>query len=247
MAFVWIGGGCFQMGSPVEESGRDSDEGPAHEVCVDGFWLAKYEVTNSQYRKFRPGHDSRDFDSSSLNGGSQPAVHVSWEDAQQYAQWLTRRSGGRHRFRLPTEAEWEYACRSGTHTARYWGESPDNACGFANVADATSKKAHKFPWAHHHCDDGYAVTAPVGSFMPNAYGLHDMLGNAWEWVADYYDEKAYRGHQRNDPLVDVDGSLRVWRGGGWSSIPADARCAGRDGFMPAYADSFLGFRLVRSP
>ncbi|MBW2050537.1 MAG: formylglycine-generating enzyme family protein, partial [Deltaproteobacteria bacterium] len=110
MEFVWVEGGCFEMGS----TSGDSDEKPVHQVCLDGFWMGKYEVTNRQFRLFRPGHDSRDYKGHSLNGENQPAVYVSWEDAKAFAQWLTRKNGERYTFRLPTEAQWEYACRGGT-------------------------------------------------------------------------------------------------------------------------------------
>jgi len=169
MEFARIPKGCFEMGS---SSGHE-DEKPVHEVCVDGFWMGKYEVTNRQYKKFKSGHDSKDYDGNSLDGDSQPAVYVSWEDAKAFAKWLTDKSGGRHEFRLPTEAEWEYACRAGTDTARYWGNDPDDACKYANVADQTAKQ--KWDWTIHNCDDGHAVTAPVGSFEPNGFKLHKAI------------------------------------------------------------------------
>jgi formylglycine-generating enzyme required for sulfatase activity len=207
--------------------------------------LGKYEVTNSQYRRFRSGHDSRDYKGDSVNGDAQPAVYVSWQEAGQYAQFMTRENGGRYRFRLPTEAEWEYACRAGTRTARYWGESPDRACGFANVADQTAKR--RWPgWTTHNCDDGYAVSAPVGSFRPNAFGLYDMLGNVWEWVQDTYDEDAYLSHSRINPS-HTGGSFRVLRGGGWGNEAAYVRCADRSRSAPVYTNFFMGFRLARTP
>ncbi|MDT8423034.1 MAG: SUMF1/EgtB/PvdO family nonheme iron enzyme, partial [Desulfuromonadales bacterium] len=161
MAFVRVPGGCFQMGSPSSEKDRDSNEGPVHEVCVDDFSMGKFEVTNAQYRKYKSGHTSKDYKGNSLNGDDQPAVYVSWEDATEYAKWLSRQTG--KSFRLPTEAEWEYAARAGTRTARWWGESPDQACRNANVADQSAKRKWS-NWTVHNCDDGYAVTAPVGRF-----------------------------------------------------------------------------------
>ena len=108
-------------------------------------------------------------------------VCVSFEDAQAYIRWLNRKTG--QHYRLPTEAEWEYAARAGTTTRRYWGDKPDDACQYANVADQSAKKV--FPgWAVHHCDDGYVYTAPVGSFQRNRFGLHDMLGNVWDRTQD---------------------------------------------------------------
>ncbi|MDM8523268.1 SUMF1/EgtB/PvdO family nonheme iron enzyme [Desulfococcaceae bacterium HSG8] len=234
MEFVWVPKGCFKMGSPPGEKGRYSDEGPVHEVCVDGFWMGKYEVTNKQYRKYKSGHNSGDYEGNFLDGDNQPAVRVSWDDAKAFAKWLTGKS--RHEFRLPTEAEWEYACRAGTQTARFWGDDPDDACRYASVADQT-----------HNCDDGYAVTAPVGSFSPNSFRLYDMLGNIWEWCEDIYDSDAYRKHKRNNPIYADGGSDRVRRGGSWYGKPAYVRCAERDHYSPASRGNLLGFRLVRTP
>lgn len=239
MEFVRIEGGCFQMGSPPEEEGRFDIEGPVHEVCVDGFWMGKYEVTNRQFRRFRQKHDSGEYLGESLNGDKQPVVQVSWEDARDYAAWLARQSG--KQIRLPTEAEWEYAARAGTSTARFWGDSLDDACRYANVADQTAKKS----WSDltiHNCDDGYAVTAPVGVFGANAFGLHDMLGNIWEWCADWYG--SYSSSSQTNPIGPLSGSLRVIRGGSWRFTPRVVRSAIRAGSTPDVRISNLGFRLV---
>ncbi|MCI5157678.1 MAG: hypothetical protein D3906_04420 [Candidatus Electrothrix sp. AUS1_2] len=225
---------------------RDDDEGPVHKVCVDGFWLGKYEVTNGQFRRFRPRHDSGEYEGKSLNGEKQPVVRVSWEDARDYAVWLARQSG--QEIRLPTEAEWEYAARAGTSTARFWGDAPDDACRYANVHDQTSKKENGFSWMNHNCNDGYAVTAPVGSFRDNAFGLHDMLGNVWEWCADWYDT-GYSEQVGDNPQGPATGELRVLRGGSWSDIPDDVRCSIRDRNDPDnryIRYDFMGFRVVFS-
>ena len=133
MEFVWIPGGCFLMGSPQKEEGRSQDEGPVHEVCVDGFWMGRHEMTNGQFRKFQRDHDSRSYEGISLNGDQQPAVYVSWEDAKAFAQWLTEQNGGQYRFRLPTEAEWEYAARAGTRGPHYWGDEENRVCEHENI------------------------------------------------------------------------------------------------------------------
>ena len=133
-----------------------------HKVHLDGFWMGKCEVTNAQYRLYEKNHDSKSYEDVSLNGDSQPAVYVSWDDAQGFIKWLNKKTG--HTFALPSEAQWEYACRAGTTSKRFWGDDPDQACGYANVRDRTVKQ--KWGWgAIHNCDDGFSATAPVGSFQ----------------------------------------------------------------------------------
>jgi len=282
MTFVWAPGGCFQMGQTeaekrylIDDAGEDNynkyfdDEKPRHEVCVDGFWMARHEVTVDQFREFVTDTDyktdaEKDGGCYSYDGewkkkegtswrnppileqdGSHPVACVSWNDAKAFAKWLSKESGTE--FRLPTEAEWEYACRAGTTTIRFWGEGPDDACRYANVHDRTSKRVNKFDWKHHACDDGYAVTAPVGTFQPNAFGLYDMLGNVWEWCEDVYDKNAYSKHGRKNPVVTSGGSFRVFRGGSWYSGPWDVRCANRFGVDPGVRNDDVGFRLLRTP
>ena len=258
MEFVWIESGCFQMGQTEAEKqqliadvGQEKydkyydDEVPVHEVCVDGLYMGKYEVTNAQYRQWKREHDSGDYQDHSLNNDAQPAVEVSWEEAVEFADWLTEQSDGNAAFRLPTEAEWEYAARAGTTTARFWGDDPDKACAYANVHDDTSDQAFDWDWSPHDCDDGYAVSAPVGSFRPNAFGLYDMLGNVWEWCADTY----------HDSYADApaDGSFRgslgdektkVLRGGSWLFYPRSVRSAFRGRGDPGGWDVDFGFRVV---
>jgi len=245
MAFVWVPGGCFEMGTPASEKGRGSDEGPVHKVCVDGFWMGQYEVTNAQFRRFRSGHDSKEYKGNTLNGDNQPAVYVSWNNAKAFADWLRQKNSGKYTFRLPSEAEWEYACRAGTKTARFWGDDPNEACGYANVHDRTSKQVNKFKWENHNCDDGYAVTATVGSFKANELCLNDMLGNVWEWSEDWYG-KYSSGSQKN-PKGPSGGSNRVIRGGSWYNLPRDVRCGRRSDDHPGNTNRNLGFRLVRTP
>jgi formylglycine-generating enzyme required for sulfatase activity len=246
--FVWIPGGCFYMGSPQSEKGREVDEGPVHEVCVKGFWMGKTEVTNGQFREFDPSHTSRSYEKISLNGDNQPAVYVSWEDANTFAQWLTTQNGGQFKFRLPTEAEWEYAARAGMQASRYWGDDAGQACEHENVADQSAKRL----WAWddvQDCDDGYAATAPVGSFQPNAFGLYDMLGNVSEWCEDIYSVDVYAGYERDNP-VNRDtsrGPDRVIRGGHWNAGPSMVRCADRGSGLPNAMNDDLGVRIVREP
>jgi sulfatase modifying factor 1 len=245
--FVWLHAGCFEMGSPSNEKGRFQDEGPIHEVCLDGFWIGKHEVTNRQYRKFRAGHDSKSYQGYSLNGDDQPVVNISWEDAKAFAEWLTKQYRGRNVFRLPREGEWEFACRGGTKTSRYWGDDSQEACKHENVADQTAKRL----WSHfivHNCDDSYTVTTTVGKFPPNPFGLYDMLGNVMEWCEDAYNKDAYSKHQQKNPLYTEDGSFRVSRGGSWYYEPSNERCAYRHSdFRATDRTPDQGFRLVMQP
>ena len=244
MEFVWIPKGCYTMGSPASESGRKGNEHP-HQVCIEGYWLAKYEVTNTQYRMFKPSHDSGNYEGNNLNGDTQPVVNVSWDDAVAYAEWLSQKSG--KTFKLPTEAEWEYAARAGTTTARYWGDDDASLCRHANIADRTSKVAFSgFTWAYDGCDDGYKVSAPVGRFAPNAFGLYDILGNVMEWTASLYD-KAYAGGEKRRAATKDEGGSHVLRGGAWYGHPGIVRSAFRFLSTPDSRRDYFGFRLARIP
>lgn len=241
MVFVWVPAGCFQMGS----NSGESDEKPVHEVCLDGFWMAKYEVTNRQFRLFRSKHDSKNYKGVNLNNNDQPVVYVSWNDAKAFIQWLNSKTG--QSFALPTEVQWEYAARGGTTTARFWGDDESRACQYANVHDWASKsRFSNFVRSYHKCSDGYAATSPIGQFKPNPFGLYDILGNVWEWCEDVYNSNAYSRHNRNNPLETSGGSRRVGRGGSWGNEPADIRCAVRYGIPSSETVNFLGFRLVRN-
>lgn len=176
-----------------------------------------------------------------------PAVFMSWNDASAFVKWLSEKEG--KRYRLPTEAEWEYACRGGATTAYWWGDFPnDDAVGKENVADWSFRKS--FPVLHYgwEFDDGHAYTAPVGSFKPNAFGIHDMVGNVVEWVADYYGD--YYGDSRDaekvfvDPKGPANGVDRVARGGGWGTTFNASRCAFRFRDLPENRFSGTGFRVV---
>ncbi|MGC8491702.1 MAG: SUMF1/EgtB/PvdO family nonheme iron enzyme [Syntrophobacteraceae bacterium] len=245
--FVWIPPGCYLMGSPQKEKGRSEDEGPVHQVCVDGFWMSRTDVTNAQFRKFQKDHNSGQFKGISLNGDDQPVVEVSWHDATNFCQWLTGQNGGQYRFRLPTEAEWEYAARADTETARYWGHDSSKACVHENVADYTAQKQLGLK-AISQCDDGYAATAPVGAFRPNPFGLYDMLGNVMQWCEDVYSVDAYVQLEKNNPeyIDESKGQSRVIRGACWHDPPSAVRCAMRRNGLPDQRSDDLGFRIVRS-
>ncbi len=244
MAFVWVPGGCFPMGSPDTDPERDSDEGPVHEVCVDGFWMGRYEVTNRQFRMFRPERVSGSFKGQSLDEDPQPAVSVNWSGAASFARWLEGKNGGKRRFRLPTEAEWEYACRAGSTAARFWGDAAEEACGYANVYERRSTGMNRAAQWAHDCVDGYTGSAPVGTFAPNGFGLYDMLGNVWEWCNDFYDPFAYAAAPRDNPRGPAGGAYRVVRGGAYNYGPKYNRCAFRYRVEPGASFEHIGFRLV---
>ena len=258
---VVIEGGCFLMGSPESETGRNDDE-RQHEVCVESFSIGKYEVTRGQYARFvgETGRATGDGCWTYESGGweersgrswrtpgygqedTHPVVCVSHDEAVAYARWLSRETG--RRFRLPTEVEWEYAARAGTETSRPWGDDPSRACGYANVGDRTLKERYPdWKWSIHACRDGYAHTAPVGSFEANGWGLHDMLGNAWEWTCSEWDE-GYGGAEQRCASGGA-GGRRVRRGGSWYNTPGGVRAAYRSRSGPGYRNYDLGFRLVQ--
>jgi len=179
--------------------------------------------------------------------GDHPVVQVSWDDARAFCDWLSKKSG--KTVVLPTEAQWEYACRAGTTTAYPWGDNPDDGKGWANCADQSLKE--KLPNAQieltfFNWDDGYVFTSPVASFKPNAFGLYDMIGNAWEWCQDRYDvngDDVGKGAQ-TDPTGPDAGKFRVVRGGFWGSGPVDCHSARRQWRGPFSRFAGLGFRVV---
>ena len=217
MKFRRIPGGSFRMGSPSSEEGRDDDE-TQHTVSVGEFWLGETEVTQAQWQAVMGNNPSK------FKGDDRPVENVSWKDVQVFIKRLNNRSG--KRFRLPTEAEWEYAARAGTQTARYWGDGigSNNAncdgCGSRWDSDET---------------------APVGSFKPNAFGLHDMLGNVWEWTCSAY-KKSYEGSEQECSVSAVEYPLR---GGAWYNLPGWVRAADRVPDFPDTRHNYLGFRLAR--
>ena len=152
-------------------------------------------------------------------------VNVSWNDAVAFCKWLSKKEG--KTYRLPTEAEWEYACRAGTTTRYYSGDDPETLAKVGNVADAAAKA--KFPdWKYTiKANDGYVFTAPVGKFKPNAFGLYDMHGNAWQWCADWYGAEYYAASPADDPTGPDSGNGRVLRGGSWNDRPYYSRSAFR--------------------
>lgn len=210
--------------------GYNRDYDPAKTVRGDAF-----EGRDRRYSWRNPGF---------AQGEDHPVVNVTWNDAVALAEWLSRREG--RRYRLPTEAEWEYACRAGTRSRYPNGDDPQALAGIANLFDADAAanwprwQAFALP-----ARDGYAFTAPVGSFAPNGFGLYDMVGNAWEWTADWYGENYYAQSPPEDPPGPAEGSVRVRRGGSWHTWPFYARCAYRNWNSPDTRYTLVGIRLLR--
>ncbi|MFZ4802594.1 MAG: SUMF1/EgtB/PvdO family nonheme iron enzyme, partial [Chlorobium sp.] len=266
--FVLIRGGEFTMGSPANEFNRDSDE-TRHQVRLSNFYLCKYEVTVAEFRKFveasgyqtdaekgdgsfawdgstwqkRAGINWRYGVSGNLRPQSEenhPVVHVSWNDAVAYGDWLSKKSG--KKFRLPTEAEWEYACRAGTTTPFSTGE---------NLTTGQANYGGNYPYSNNQKGVYRENTVPVNSFAPNAWGLYNMHGNVSEWCSDWYGDKYYdeckeKGKVPN-PSGPETGSNRVLRGGYWNCDARYCRSAYRNYVTPVNRSINVGFRLVFVP
>ena len=256
------------MGSPETEKGRDTDE-VQHEVTISKpFFLGMTHVTVDQFAAFvnasgyktdaekEGASDGLEIKDGRLNlisvagcswqnpgfeqKGDHPVVQVSWNDATKFCEWLAQKSG--KRVVLPTEAQWEYACRAGTTTAYPWGDNPDAGQGWANGADQSLKK--KVPnapadWAFFTWDDGFAFTSPVARFKANAFGLYDMIGNANQWCQD-----PYAIYVDPDKRKSVAGSARVPRGGSWYNDPSRCRSALRSWREPSTRYVDCGFRVA---
>ncbi len=236
---VWIPAGRFRMGD-IQGVG-DNDEQPVHWVSVDRFAMERYEVSFAEYDRFAEATGKEMPDDEGWGRGNRPVINVSWENAMAYAGWLSKQT--RQQYRLPTEAEWEYAARAGTQTSRYWGNEPDHACRYANVRDGTFK--NELNWGSiHNCVDNYVPAAPVGLFQPNPFGLFDILGNVWEWTCSEYEEK-YNGKEQRCAVGKKSTEFRVIRGGSWFNTPWSVRAAYRDWYRRDYRLNFVGFRLVK--
>jgi formylglycine-generating enzyme required for sulfatase activity len=225
ITLVYIPAGSFTMGSPADEPGCDKDETPHGVTLSKGFWLGKYEVTQAEYEAV-VGANPSDF-----KGARNPVEQVSWNDAMAFCAKLTEReraagpwSAG-YEYRLPTEAEWEYAARGGPVSKGY--------------TYAGSNNVDEVAW---YCDNSGKTTHPVGGKKPNELGLFDMSGNVCEWCMDWYG--AYPSGTLTDPVGPAQGSSRVRRGGGWDAGAAYCRAATRLRAAPSRASDFLGFRVA---
>ena len=222
MAFVWVPGGCYEMGCGSWTSECDDDEKPVHRVCVDGFWMGRTEVTQGQWKKIMEVNTS-----SFQKGDDYPVERVSWNEAKIFAEYLESSNKNSYSFRLPTEAEWEYACRS--------GGKPEIYAGNGSVDDLA--------W---YAGNSQGKTHPVATKKPNGLGLYDMSGNVYEWCEDIYSNEAYKNHDAANPLYAGCESRRVGRGGSWRYVASDVRCSLRSFCSPGLRFHHLGFRLVRT-
>ena len=249
MSFVYIEPGKFMMGSPETEADRYGDE-TQHEVEIKkGFWIGQYEVTFEQYDAFtKATHRAKANDLSNWGRDNRPAIYVKWFYANEFAKWLSEKTG--HSYRLPTEAEWEYAARAGTTTAFSFGDhvgGMDNHSFFKMLMDAGTANADaeralidQYAWYGGNADQ---QTHPVGQKKPNPWGLYDMHGNVWEWTCSVYAED-YSGSEScvEDPKSNKKRSVR---GGSWQFYAKGMRSADRRFFAPVMRLPYVGFRLVR--
>jgi formylglycine-generating enzyme required for sulfatase activity len=263
MKLALIAAGEFRMGSLPTDKGHFDDEEPARRrIFTKPFYMGVHHVTRGQFAAFvRQANYKTEAERQGWallwNGAWQkvegafwrkcgfdqdddhPVVCVSWNDAVEFCNWLGRTSG--RTVRLPTEAQWEYACRAGTETTYPWGQRPEDGNGWCNAADLSA--AGKFPgWIAFQWDDGYVFTSPVGKFKANACGLYDMTGNAWQWCSDWYE--AHKPREAKDQAGPATGTYRVARGGSWNGGPDYCRSAVRRQEPPATSTNMVGFRVV---
>lgn len=256
MEFVFVKGGCFKMGDVFGVAWLDMEK-TVHEVCVDDFHMGKYEVTFEQFREFadETGYKTEaeksqgQWTAGCIYGAGavrtwekdntwrdtifqqydrSPVICVSWNDSIAFTQWMAKKTGKTHR--LPTEAEWEYAARSGGKEEKWAGTNNESELG-------------DFAWYDENSDD---KTHLVGKKRPNGLGLHDMTGNAWEWVQDWFNDAYYKDSPKDNPTGPEKGTHRSFRGGSWDGFPMVLRTTYRNFGWPYYRDPLIGFRVVRA-
>ena len=228
----FVPSGSFKMGSEAPDAAPN--ERPLTQVTLTGFYLSRHPVTNAQYEMCDPSHARKRAPGA---GDRHPVVYVNSAEAMKFCQWLSSRE--RRRYRLPSEAEWEYAARGSDGRTYPWGEETGRG-DLANFADRNTV----FAWSDREIDDGYAESSPVGAFPIGAspFGMEDMAGNVWEWCADFM--AAYRGSPKSNPRGPVSGAKRVYRGGSWKSRFNSLRASTRGSNVPNYSCNDLGFRIV---
>ena len=235
---IQIPGGSFRMGSPEDELERRKNEGPQHQVTVADFLMGKYPVTQAQWRAVAAMPQVKidlDPDPSNLKGDNRPVEQVNWHDAMEFCARLSAHT--QRTYTLPSEAQWEYACRAGTTTPFHFGETIttdlanyDGSCNYGSEPEGIYRKE----------------TTDVGSFPPNAFGLYDMHGNVWEWCLDHYHEN-YEGAPTDGSAWVTDSDRRILRGGSWYHGPWGCRCAYRLNNGPDVRSYSFGFRVVSVP
>ncbi len=264
---VKIPSGSFTMGSPKSEWGRNDDEVEHRVTLTRSFLMGKTEVTQALWRSVMGSNPStKEYQGVSLLGDTLPVQGVGWCDAVTFANKLSARDGlpaayqgvdqcsssdgtsvvwdqTSAGYRLPTEAEWEYAARGGVGGPYAGGVKAEGVCAVGNVLNPKAKEKFGVLWDAFACDDGHLDASPVGAFGANPYGLHDMTGNVWEWCWDWYE--AYTGSS-TDPVGAQSGPDRVIRGGSWGDDPRIARVALRSRGVPGHRAGHLGLRLVRT-
>ncbi len=273
---VVVPAGSFTMGSTDAETtpeGMDAEarkrEQPTHKVTISKpFAIGRFEVTRQQYAAFvketkQPGSkvcttwnqeknawldvEGATWDKTNFpQTNKDPVACVSLDDATAYAAWLSEKT--KKKYRVPSEAEWEYAARGGTATSRYWGNDASTVCTYGNISDAAAAEPHpdlkKDPTRLMACRDGYVYTAPVGKFKPNGYGLYDVIGNVWEWTADCYTPQ-YEGAPTDGSAWKKDCERHVVKGGGWYARNWFNRAAARSREFANASMGTLGIRVVR--
>ena len=232
LQMIIVPGGVFRMGSEAHDA--PPNERPITEVTLSHYYISRHPITNAQYEMFDPSHARKRAPGA---GDDHPVVYVSSTEAAKFCQWLSARE--KRRYRLPTEAEWEYAARGKDGRKYPWGNN-EGRPDLANFADCNTE----FAWSDRKVNDGFAESSPVGAFPRGAspFGVEDMAGNVWEWCQDYME--AYRGVPKTNPRGPAGGLKRVYRGGSWKSRFHSLRVTTRGSNVPNYACNDLGFRIV---
>jgi formylglycine-generating enzyme required for sulfatase activity len=235
----------FTMGSPSTEEGHQGNEAPQRLVkVIKPFAIGQFEITFDDWSAcVKEGSCRERLKDEGWGRGTRPAIHVSWEDiTNDFLPWLSQKTG--HVYRLPSEAEWEYAARAQERGSFSFGSNGDEICAFGNGADQTAKEQNGAGSAAA-CRDGFAYTAPVGSFRPNQFGVFDMHGNVWEWVEDCWNESYEAAPSNGTAWTAGDCSSRVVRGGSWNSDVTKLRSAARGWNHPGGRNRSIGFRVAR--
>jgi len=224
--WVTIPQGTFIMGNTIDKLNKGSDEQP-HQVKLNAFKMSKYKITFAQYDAFCDATGRQKLDDEGWGRGDRPVINVTWYDADAFAKWIG--------CRLPTEAEWEYACRADTKT-------PFNTGG--NLTTNQANYNGNYPYLNNEKGVFRAKTIPVGSFKPNNWGLYDMHGNVWEWCSDWYGK--YQKMSQKNPSGPKSGTGKVIRGGSWNLYAKYCRSDFRNYMRPDFGFNYIGFRVVYS-